>query len=61
MKCVSYINGIFEKEYASQTEVVEYLKSKGYVNPSKGNISTALTVSLDGKVLVRYDRTWKIV
>ena len=60
VKCTSYINGIFEKEYESQDAAAKYLKSQGYMKASQGNISQALIASRDGKILVKYDRSWKL-
>lgn len=59
MKCISYINEIFEKEHDSQDAAVKYLKSRGYTKAGQGNISQALLASRDGKVLTKYGRTWK--
>lgn len=61
MKCTSYIKGIFEKEHDSQDAAVKYLKYQGYTKASQGNIRQALTASRDGKDLMKYDRTWKII
>ncbi|AGE52298.1 hypothetical protein PBCVCVR1_782R [Paramecium bursaria Chlorella virus CVR-1] len=56
MKCASYINGILEKDdYTSQSDAVEYLKSKGYPNASHGYISMALS----GDRKSAYGRTWQ--
>jgi len=60
MKCASYINGIFEQEHDSQDAVVKYLKSRGYTKASQGNISQALLASCKGKVLTKYDRTYRL-
>ena len=56
MKCVSYINGVLEKDdYTSLTDAVEYLKTKGYPKASDSNISKALSEDLKSA----YGRTWK--
>jgi len=60
MKCISYINGIFEQEHDSQDAVVKYLKSRGYTKASQGNISQALIASCKGKVLTKYGRTYRL-
>lgn len=60
MKCASYINGVFEKEYGSQTDAVRYLKSKGFDKVSRGEIGRALESYRRGKISTRYERTWKV-
>jgi hypothetical protein len=59
MKCVSYINGVFEKEHLSQSEAIVYLKSIGYDKACDGNICSAIMAHREGKILTRYDRTWQ--
>lgn len=54
MKCISYINGIYEKEHSSQADAERYLKSIGFVNASAGNISNAIIGTLQSA----YGRTW---
>jgi hypothetical protein len=54
MGCTSYINGIFEKEYESQSDAMIYLKSIGYDKASQGKISQAL----GGQRKTAYGRTW---
>lgn len=60
-KCVSYLNGILEKEYDSQSDAERYLKSIGYDKADQGSINTALRKSLSGDVKFRYDRTWEYI
>lgn len=55
MKCASYINDVFEKEYDSQTEAVKYLKYTGWENASHVNIIKVL----NGTRKIAYGRTWK--
>jgi len=55
MKCVSYIDGVYELMHDSQTEAAKYLRHIGYDNASKGGISDAL----NDKRTSAYDRTWK--
>jgi len=59
IKCASYINGAFEKEYISQNDAMRYLKSIGYDKASHTNIGKALEEFRNGKDVVRYGRTWK--
>lgn len=56
MRCASYVNDIFEKEYESQSDAVRYLKSIGY-----DKISTVghITEVLSGTRKFAYGRTWK--
>ena len=61
MKCTSYIDDVFEKHYESQSDAVRYLKTQGYLRASYAHISKALAAYKDGKVIVRYGRTWKLV
>ena len=61
MKCASYVNGEFEKEYISQMDAERYLKSIGFEKASFTNISKALEAYRDGRVVKRYKRTWKVV
>jgi hypothetical protein len=51
--CVSYIDGILEKEHESRKEAVRYLKSIGYSSAKANNIRGALTT---GETI--YGRTW---
>jgi hypothetical protein len=60
-KCVSYINGIFEKEHDSQQDAARYLRTIGVDKASQGGVWQALDLSRDGKDGVRYDRTWKLL
>jgi len=55
MKCVSYLQGIIEKEHESQHDAAKYLKSKGHPKASEGNICIALS----GIYRTAYDRTWE--
>jgi len=55
MKCVSYIDGIYELMHDSQHDAAKYLRHIGYDNASKGGISKAL----NGTRKSAYDRTWK--
>lgn len=61
MKCSSYIDDIFEKEYESQHDAVRYLITHGYDKASSSQICQALKAYKDDKVIIRYDRTWKLV
>jgi hypothetical protein len=54
--CISYINGVFERQHESQEAAVKYLKLNGCPNASSSEISNAVN---SNKVLVRYKRTWK--
>ena len=55
MKCVSYIDGVFEKEYDSRRDALEYLVSKGFEKAQCGSISRAIS----GKLNTVYGRTWE--
>ncbi len=57
MKCASYIDGVFEKEHNSQHDAVIYLKKKGILKASQGNIGRAL----DGTYKTAYGRTWQLI
>ena len=56
MKCVSYINGIYELLHDSQKDAVRYLKSIGYEKASK----SAICMNLSGDRKSAYGRTWKL-
>jgi len=58
MKCASYINGVFEKEYESQHDAYRYLKQIGLVKSINSEISQALRSYKEGKIIKRYGRTW---
>jgi len=60
MKCVSYIDGIYEIMHNSQEDAAKYLKSIGYEKASSTGIGQALKAFRNGKVIIRYDRTWKL-
>ncbi len=57
MPCVSYIDGLFEKEHASQHDAEKYLKSIGYLKASFSKIGMVLC----DKRKTAYKRTWKHV
>ena len=58
-KCASYVDGVFEKEYESQTDAMRYLKSIGFDKASFKNISRALCGKLkNGNPKNAYGRTW---
>ena len=57
MRCASYIGGILEREYHSQTDAELYLRNNGYPKASYTSISMALGI----KLKTAYDRTWKNV
>lgn len=61
MKCVSFLNGIKEKEYISLGEAEEYLKSIGYTKASQKNIGDAVKFSMSDKIIKRYGRTWEVL
>ena len=52
--CVSYIDGIFEKDHESQHDAMRYLISKGFEKASFKNISSVLC----GRRKSAYGRTW---
>ena len=55
MRCVSYIDGVFEKEHVSQCDAVKYLKSLGYDKAIQNGIGQALS----GNRKTVYGRTWE--
>jgi hypothetical protein len=57
MRCSSYIDGRFEKEYESQHDAVRYLKSIGYDKASQGYICRSLL----GYRKTAYGRTWALI
>jgi hypothetical protein len=57
MKCVSYIDGVYELMHDSQHDAMRYLRYIGYDKASDGNINNAL----NDKRKFAYDRTWKRV
>jgi hypothetical protein len=59
MKCVSYIDGVYEIMHDSQDDAVKYLRHIGYNKASGGNINNALNDKY--KSNFAYDRTWKKV
>lgn len=52
--CVSYIDGVFEKEHESLSSGVKYLQQNGY---PLARISAVCLAIREG--VIRYDRTWK--
>jgi hypothetical protein len=61
-KCASYIKGVFEKDYDSQSDAAEYLRSNGYEKARQGKISTALIeTNKHGSPKTAYGRTWMLV
>ena len=59
IKCASYIDGVLETEYISQSDAERYLKSLGNAKASIGNICKALNPKY--KSNFAYGRTWKLV
>jgi hypothetical protein len=59
MKCVSYIDGIYEITHDSQHDAMKYLRHIGYDKASNGRISDMLNPETTRKSA--YDRTWKRV
>jgi len=57
IKCVSYIDGVYEIMHDSRHDAVKYLRHIGYKKASGGNISDAL----NDKRKSAYDRTWKLI
>jgi len=57
VKCVSYVNGEFEKEHESKSDAVRYLKSIGFSRADERNINKML----DGERQSAYKRTWKLI
>jgi len=58
MRCVSYIDGVYELLHDSQVDAAKYLKHIGYGKASRKSIGPAI----DGKSRKSaYDRTWKSV
>ena len=55
VKCVSYIDGVYELMHDSQCDAVKYLRHIGYDKASHGNICMAL----NDKYNAAYDRTWE--
>lgn len=55
-RCISYVNGIYEKEYESQYDAERYLKTIGYEKASQSKISMALSENRK----TAYGRTWKL-
>ena len=56
-KCISYIDGVFEKEHGGQEDAIRYLKMVGHIKASQGTVGMALR----GVRETAYGRTWKIV
>jgi hypothetical protein len=61
MKCASYINGVFEKEYESQSDACRYLKQIGLKKSICSSIGQALHAYKEGKNIKRYGRTWVLL
>lgn len=55
-KCVSYIDGVEEKEHNSLHDATHYLREHGYNKAAPSNINMAM-----GTSKIRYGRTWKRV
>ena len=60
-KCLSYINGIYEKEHDSHHDAVRYLKSIGFEKAAQSKISLVISEKRkDGGPKIAYGRTWKL-
>ena len=61
-KCVSYINGVLEKEHDSLADAIKFLKSNTiYLKATKSNIGSALNPNDSYNRKTAYGRTWKLV
>ena len=56
MKCVSYINGVYELLHDNQTDAAKYLKYIGYKKADRRSIGAAIGGKRNRKSA--YDRTW---
>jgi hypothetical protein len=61
MKCVSYIDGVYELMHDSQHDAMRYLRHIGYKKADSSEIGIALKARNDNKILTRYGRMWKRV
>jgi len=59
MKCVSYIDGVYELMHDSQSDAAKYLRHIGYKKASVGGINNALNDKR--KSNFAYGRTWKLI
>ena len=59
MKCVSYIDGVYELMHDSQHDAMRYLRHIGYKKASNGGISNALNDKSTSNIA--YGRTWKLI
>ena len=57
MKCVSYIDGVYELMHDSQDDAVKYLRHIGYDRAYRSNVGEVLNP--ESKRKTAYDRTWK--
>jgi hypothetical protein len=57
--CVSYVDGVFEKEHESQVDAVKYLRKNGCLKADGGAIGKALKAFKNGETLKKYGRTWE--
>ena len=60
VNCISYINGVFEKEHESHHDAAKYLRKNGSPKADRCHISKALTAFKNGETKKRYGRTWEI-
>jgi hypothetical protein len=58
MRCVSYIDGIPEKEHESQHDAARYLKTKGCANGEVRGIAGHIREVISGDRKTAYGRTW---
>lgn len=61
MICISYIGDTFEKKHESQHDAVKYLLSIGYTKACVSSITRAIKAYKDGKMSIRYGRSWKLM
>ncbi|AGE58173.1 hypothetical protein PBCVNW6652_917R [Paramecium bursaria Chlorella virus NW665.2] len=59
MRCVSYIDGVLEKDHDSQSDAAKYLKSKECYRVSIESIVGDISMALSGKLKTAYGRTWQ--
>ncbi|AGE57875.1 hypothetical protein PBCVNW6652_064R [Paramecium bursaria Chlorella virus NW665.2] len=59
MKCASYIDGVKEREFKSQTEAAEFIYSNKISKSNVDGIKCKICLALSGERLSAYKRTWK--
>ena len=57
-KCISFIDGDFERQYKSMSDAARYLKDIGFTKATVSGIRASILAFKKGETIERYNRNW---